>query len=141
LCPGNHQFFNKIAEVWSEEIGPLCPIPLKSRRGPSDKFIVAKYFPVMLYEQIYAYMTWVFVEMSREDLISEAPFSYRATKSERTQISYKGKVVMTLSSIESRRFIAKISAMDSDGAQLAMAKVTGHFKHGTERAAKHARKR
>jgi hypothetical protein len=79
--------------------------------------------------------------MSREDLISEAPFTYRATKSELAQISYKGKVVMTLSGIESRRFIAKISTLDSDGAQLAMAKVTGHFKHGTERAAKHAKRK
>lgn len=78
--------------------------------------------------------------MSRDELLSAAPFSYRETKSGLTQISYEGRRVMTLSGAESRRFIAKISALDSDGAQLAMAKVTGHFKHGTERVSKNARR-
>ncbi len=78
--------------------------------------------------------------MSREELISAAPFAYRATKSGLVQILFEGGIVTTLSGAESRRFIAKVSALDSDGAQLAMAKVTGHFKHGTERVSKLARR-
>lgn len=74
--------------------------------------------------------------MSREELWAECPFSYRVTKGGLTQISYKGRVVTTLRGARSDRFAARIETMDEDAAQLEMAKATGHFKHGNERAQK-----
>lgn len=78
--------------------------------------------------------------MSLDDLLSDEPFSYRATKNGLVQISYKGKIVTTLGDRDSSRFLAKVSLEDSPSAQLAMAKATGHFKHGSERFGK-SRKR
>jgi len=75
-------------------------------------------------------------KMSLDDLLSEKPFSYRATKNGLVQISYKGKTVTTLGGRDSSRFLARVNAADSQSAQLTMAKVTGHFKHGSERISK-----
>ena len=74
--------------------------------------------------------------MSREDLYLEAPFAYRLTKSGLAQISYRGRVVRTLRGAKSSRFVNRIGVLDADAAQLEMAKLTGHFKHGNERASK-----
>jgi hypothetical protein len=74
--------------------------------------------------------------MSLDDLLTDKPFSYRATKNGLVHISYKGKIVTTLSGRNSSRFLARVSSADSQSAQLAMAKATGHFKHGSERDAK-----
>ena len=74
--------------------------------------------------------------MSLNDLLSDKPFSYRAVKSGLVQISYKGKLVTTLSGRNSLRFLSKVGSADSESAQLTMAKATGHFKHGTERVSK-----
>jgi hypothetical protein len=74
--------------------------------------------------------------MSLNDLLSDEPFSYRATKSGLVQISCKGKVVTTLGGRSSSQFLAKVSSANSESVQLVMAKVTGHFKHGSERVSK-----
>lgn len=74
--------------------------------------------------------------MSIDELYCEEPFSYQDTKSGLVLISYKGKVVTTLSGKHSLRFLAKVEPGDNQAAQLAMAKATGHFKHGTERPAR-----
>ena len=70
--------------------------------------------------------------MSRQDLNTEEPFSYRSTKSGSVRISYRGRTVTTLSGREATKFIAKVEADQGANAQLVMAKATGHFKHGTE---------
>ena len=75
--------------------------------------------------------------MSLRKLLSEKPFGYRALKKGLVQITYNGKVVFTLNGQNSSRFLAKLSAADSQSAQLTMAKVTGHFKHGSERVSKY----
>ncbi|MEH6518072.1 MAG: hypothetical protein V7742_15470 [Halioglobus sp.] len=74
--------------------------------------------------------------MSFEDLISEEPFSYLATKSGLVQISHHGKIVTKLSGKNALRFLIKVEAGDSSDAQLVMAKATGHFKHGSEKVSK-----
>lgn len=79
-------------------------------------------------------------EMSLNELLSDESFSYRATKSGLVQISYQGKTVTTLSGQNASRFLARVSSADSQSAQLAMAKATGHFKHGTERVSKNRTK-
>ena len=71
--------------------------------------------------------------MSLEDLIADEPFSYRETKSGLVQISYGGRIVTTLGGRDALRFLSRVESTDRGARQLAMAKVTGHFKHGTER--------
>jgi hypothetical protein len=71
--------------------------------------------------------------MTRDDPLSDEPFSYRGTKSGLVQISYYGKVVTTLRGAEAARFLGKVESAKREDEQLAMAKATGHFKHGSER--------
>ena len=77
--------------------------------------------------------------MSLDDLITDEPFSYRSTKNGLVQISYHGRTVTTLSAREGTRSLARVESGDRKDAQLAMAKDTGHFKHGTERLSKNTR--
>jgi hypothetical protein len=44
--------------------------------------------------------------------------------------------VATVSREDSKNFIAKLNVTDDAGAQLLMAKITSHFKHGTERVSR-----
>lgn len=74
--------------------------------------------------------------MSLNDLYSEQPFSYRETKSGLVYISYKGKPVTTLSGRNASKFLENVGQEDPQSDQLTMAKATGHFKHGSERADK-----
>ena len=74
--------------------------------------------------------------MSLVELIADEPFAYRATKNGLVYISYKGRTVTTLRGHESSRFLSKVVSGNPRAVQLAMAKATGHFKHGTERAPK-----
>jgi hypothetical protein len=71
--------------------------------------------------------------MKGDDPLADEPFSYRDTKSGLVQISYCGKMVTTLSGADAVRFLNKVESAKPEDVQLAMAKATGHFKHGTER--------
>lgn len=71
--------------------------------------------------------------MSRDKLAADEPFSYLATKSGLVQISCNGRIVTTLSGGRASRFLSRIDAAGGEGAQLLMARATGHFKHGSER--------
>lgn len=74
--------------------------------------------------------------MSLEDLQAEAPFSYEASRSGLVRIFYRNRVVTTLRGREGERFLARVEDASQESAQLLMAKVTGHFKHGTEKTAR-----
>lgn len=63
-------------------------------------------------------------------------FSYRDTKDGRVQIFRSGAVVTTLAGNAAARFLARAGSCDADAAQLLMAKATGQYKFGNERAAK-----
>jgi hypothetical protein len=73
------------------------------------------------------------------DNLAAEPFSYRATKAGAVQIAYHGKVVTTLRGRDAQRFLSRVDAASAREAQLAMAKATGHFKHGNEGVAKQRR--
>lgn len=64
------------------------------------------------------------------------PFSYRETKDGLLQVAFHGKVVTTLRGQEAARVLQKLQSPHSQERQLAMAKASGHFKHGNERAGK-----
>jgi hypothetical protein len=63
------------------------------------------------------------------------PFSYHATRDGVVYIRFHGRTVTTLRAKAASRFLARVGSTDAAAAQLAMAKATGHFKHGTERTA------
>ena len=58
-------------------------------------------------------------------------FSYRESKDKVFIFWYK-KQVMILKGQQARKFIDKIAHLNGKAAQLVMAKITGHFKHGNE---------
>lgn len=60
-------------------------------------------------------------------------FSYATTKDGRVRIAWRGRVVTTLAGNAAARFLARVDGADHDAAQHAMARATGHFKHGNER--------
>lgn len=75
-----------------------------------------------------------------DDPLAHEPFSFRETKSGLVQISFQGRVVTTLAGKEAVRFLSRVAQADAQEQQLAMAKATGHFKHGTERTSKNSNK-
>lgn len=69
--------------------------------------------------------------VDKRNLLDEEVFSY--PKAGLVFIAFHGKTVTTLKGKDAQRFVAKVATLDAKGAQLVMAKVTGHFKHGNER--------
>jgi hypothetical protein len=65
--------------------------------------------------------------------LEEQPFSYRTTKDGKVFIHWHGRQIMILKGESAKKIIASIRQADSQQAQLLMARVTGHFKHGNER--------
>ena len=65
----------------------------------------------------------------------EKPFSFRTTKDGKLFIHWHERQNMVLKGSSAEKFISSIDKTDSQQAQLIMAKVTGHFKHGNERSA------
>ena len=65
--------------------------------------------------------------------LNEERFAFRATKDGVVFISWLGTVVTTLRGKQAATFLVKIAGADEQAAQLAMARATGHFKHGNER--------
>jgi hypothetical protein len=64
--------------------------------------------------------------------LAEEPFSFRTTKDGVVFISWRGTVVTTLRGKRATTFLARLDGLGEEAAQLAMAKATGHFKHGNE---------
>jgi hypothetical protein len=74
-------------------------------------------------------------EVDKRNRLDDDVFAYRETKDGAVHISWHGKRVTTLKGPQARKFLAKIVELDGKQAQLAMAKITGNFKRGNERAA------
>ena len=74
-----------------------------------------------------------------DNKLQHRPFKYREMKNGMVQISFKGKVVTTLKGMEAAKFLSKALSSDEESNQILMAKATGHFNHGNEKAAKNRR--
>lgn len=68
----------------------------------------------------------------------DLPFSYTEAKSGAVLISHRGRVVKTLQGKAAQTFLTRVSDCSEEECQKRMAKVTGQFKFGNERAAKDA---
>jgi hypothetical protein len=70
--------------------------------------------------------------VDRRGRLKEGPFTFRATKDRKVFIQWHGKQIMILKGSAAEKFISSVTTADAQQAQLLMAKVTGHFKHGNE---------
>jgi hypothetical protein len=72
-------------------------------------------------------------EIDKRGKLEAEPFSYRMTKDRKVFIYWNGKQVLILKGTDAEKFLASITNVEGQQAQLIMARITGHFKHGTER--------
>lgn len=72
-------------------------------------------------------------EIDKRGKLQEQPFDFQITKDGRVLIYWDNRLIMTLKGQAAEKLIAKIDGVDEAAVQLALAKVTGHFKHGNER--------
>jgi len=73
--------------------------------------------------------------IDKRNRLEENPFSYRISKDNTVFCEYQGKQVKILKGKDAEKFIARIqAAADEFEVQLILAKVTGNFKRGNERA-------
>ncbi len=71
--------------------------------------------------------------IDKRNKLNSEPFSYRIAKDGKVFISWQNKQIMTLKEKKAEALIKKISGKDVKTVQLALAKITGNFKHGNER--------
>jgi hypothetical protein len=71
-------------------------------------------------------------EIDKRGKLAQQPFTYQTTKDGKVFIHWWGKPVTTLRGKAAEKFMESIADADSAQAQLLMARVTGHFKHGNE---------
>jgi len=71
--------------------------------------------------------------VDRRQRLADEPFSYRVVKNGSVFVSWQGRPVTTLTGAAAERFLVQIDSLDSQAAQLVMAKATGNFKRGNER--------
>jgi len=67
-------------------------------------------------------------------------FNYRVTKDQKVLIYWDNRLVMTLANEKARKFLRQIDDADAD-LQFIIARFTGNFKRGNERAGKNIGKR
>lgn len=79
--------------------------------------------------------------MSDIDSLTDMPFEYRETKDGLVRLFRSGRVVTTLRGRKAQDLLRRISTADARSAQLLMAKATGQYKFGNEKAAKRIGKR
>lgn len=71
--------------------------------------------------------------MPGPDPLSDEPFSYLTRADGTIVIRYHGAPVTLLRGKSADRFVTRMDAADSAGAQQLMARATGNFKRGNER--------
>ena len=74
------------------------------------------------------------MEDKRQVLRAQQPFSYREIKDQKIQVFFHGKLIKILTGREYAKFQRVLDLADTYQTQMFLAKVTGNFKHGNERA-------
>lgn len=72
-------------------------------------------------------------EVDKRGKLEEKPFDFQITKDGRVLIYWDNRLIMTVKGQAAEKLITKLDGTDESSVQLALAKVTGHFKHGNER--------
>jgi hypothetical protein len=71
--------------------------------------------------------------IDKREKLEEQPFTFRTTKGGKVFIHWRGRQIIILKGKTAEKFMTSIAQADTQQAQLLMARVTGHFKHGNER--------
>lgn len=66
--------------------------------------------------------------------LGDDPFDWFVTKSGELRVSRGGQLVQVLGGASAAKVIRALERTDDDGAQLVLARSTGHYRHGNERA-------
>jgi len=72
-------------------------------------------------------------EIDKRGKLAEHPFTFQTTKDGKVFIHWQGKLVTTLRGKAAEKFLKSMAGADPAQAQLLMARITGHFKHGNEK--------
>ena len=72
-------------------------------------------------------------QVDKRGKLEAQPFDFQITKDRRVLIYWDNHIIMTLKGQEAAKLISKLEGADETVIQFALAKVTGHFKHGNER--------
>ncbi len=72
-------------------------------------------------------------KIDKRGKLKAEPFSFRLTKDRKVFIHWNSRQILILKGNAAEKFLATIDGVDAQQAQLEMARVTGHFKHGTEK--------
>jgi hypothetical protein len=72
-------------------------------------------------------------QVDKRGKLAEEPFAYKITKDGKVFVYWHGKQITILKGTSAEKFVNSITQVNSQQAQLLMAKVTGHFKHGNEK--------
>lgn len=70
--------------------------------------------------------------IDKRNKLDSQPFAYRIAKDGKIFISWNNKQIMTVKDKKAEALLKKIEGKDSKAVQLALAKITGNFKHGNE---------
>jgi hypothetical protein len=73
-------------------------------------------------------------EIDKRNRLDEEVFSFREAKDGRVMLYWHDKHIKTLAGGEAQKFLKRIEGLEGKDAQLVLAKATGNFKHGNERA-------
>ena len=74
--------------------------------------------------------------------LESEPFAYAIRKDGTVAVSYRGRQIVIVGGKDAARLLARLQGASAEAVQLALAKITGNFKHGNERqAASHQRNR
>jgi len=72
--------------------------------------------------------------IDKRNRLDEEVFTYRVSKNNSVFIGFKGKEIKIVKGKEADKLISRIQQAETDkDVQLALAKITGNFKHGNER--------
>lgn len=74
--------------------------------------------------------------IDQRDRLSEEPFDYQVFKDNKIQIYWEQRPVMLLKGAAAEALQRKLEGAEGTAAQLILAKVTGNFKRGNEKANK-----
>ncbi len=75
----------------------------------------------------------------KNGVLADEPFGYRQTKDGRVRVFYHGREVSILAGAPAAALLRKLENTTTAQQQLALAKATGNFKRGNERAAEQKR--
>ncbi len=72
-------------------------------------------------------------EIDKRGILDDEPFSYRVLKDGKVLVYWHDKHVTTVAGKAAAKLLSRVEGADAKAVQLALAKVTGNFKHGNER--------